>query len=107
MIRYFRERLHLSIRAQLDNRGQDLDIWDKLVEKAVDVEAKINLQPLSGTREINSRYPRGHRPSVKKDKDEANREHQNKVPKDKAKFHNSFFANQPQTQAPKKYKRGC
>ncbi len=69
------------------------------------MEAKANLLPPSGTKEINSRCPKGYRPSVKKDKDDANWEHQDEAPNDKAKSHNSSSANQPQTSAPKKDKR--
>ncbi len=43
-----------------------------MVEKAVNVEAKIGLQLFSETREIDSIYPKGYRPLVKKDKDETN-----------------------------------
>ncbi len=80
-------------------------MWDKVVEKAVNAETKTSLQPPSGTKEINSRCPRSYRPSVKKDKDDTNRKHQDKALKDKAKSHNSFFANQSQTQASKKRHR--
>ncbi len=45
LIRYFRERLCPSIRAQLGHRGRDLDGWKEVVEKAGDTEAKANLQP--------------------------------------------------------------
>ncbi len=75
---------------------------NKVVEKAVDVKAKANLQPLSRTREIDFRYPRDYKLLVKKDKDDANREHRDKAPKNKSKSQNSSFANQPQTQASKK-----
>ncbi len=42
LIRYFREGLRPSIRAQLDHRGQDLDAWEEAVEKAGDTKAKTN-----------------------------------------------------------------
>ncbi len=38
--------------------------------KAGDVEAKVNLQPLFYVRDINTRYPKGHRLSAKKDKED-------------------------------------
>ncbi len=80
-----------------------------MVEKALDVEVKANLQPPSGTREINSRCPRDYRLSIKKDKDNVNQEHRDEIPnqdKDKVKSHNSSSANsQPQTQASKKHYR--
>ncbi len=85
-------------------------MWDEVVEKAVDIEAKANLQPPFGTKKIDSRYLKGYRPSVKKDKNNAYWEHHNKVfnkDKDKAKSHNSSSANQPQTQIPQKNKSSC
>ena len=62
MIRYFREGLRLSIWAQLDTRGQELDTWEEAVEKAVNVEIKALLQSTLSTRKIDqhcqrSKYP--------------------------------------------------
>lgn len=77
-----------------------------MVEKAVNREVKVNLQPSSRTREIDSRCPKHHSPSAKKDKDDANWEYwdRNKN-KNKAKSHNLFSTNsQPQTQVSKKDK---
>ncbi len=107
LIRYFRERLRPSIWAQLDHRGQDLDGWEEVVKKLSDVEAKANLQPPFYVRDIDARCPKGHRP-LSKNKEDTYQEPQSKVSKDKdkAKSHNSTSANQPQTQAPKKDKRG-
>ena len=47
LIRYFQEQLSLSIWVQLDYWGGDLDAWEKVVEKAGDAKAKVNLQPPS------------------------------------------------------------
>ncbi len=80
------------------------------MEKAGDAEAKANLQPPFYVRDIDTRCPKGHRPSVKKNKEDTYREPQNETSKDKdkAKSHSSStYANQPQTQASKKDKRGC
>lgn len=63
-----------------------------MVENAEDIEVKANLQPPSETKEINFRYPRSYRLLAKKNKDNVNWEHWNKV-KDKAKSHNLSFAN--------------
>ncbi len=68
------------------------------MEKVDDVEAKANLQPLFYVRDrdIDARYPKGHCPSAKKDKEDTNQELQNKASKDKnkAKSYNcSAFAN--------------
>ncbi len=100
MIRYIQEDLRPSIRAKLDNQGQNLDAWDEVIEKTVNTEAKAGLQLSSGTKEIDSRCPKGYRPSVKKDKDDTYWEQRNEVSnkdKEKAKSHNpSSFANQLQ-----------
>lgn len=64
-----------------------------MVEKAVDVKAKAGLPPSFGTRKIDSRCPKGYKPSVKKDKEyNANREYRN-GDKDKVKPHNLASAN--------------
>lgn len=79
-----------------------------MVKKAVDVKAKASLQPSFGTREIDSKCPKGYRPLVKKDKDVTNWKYQDEVSnkdKNKAKLYISSFANSlPQTQASKKNK---
>ena len=82
-------------------------MWNKVVEKARDAKAKANLQPPFYIREIDSKCPKGYCPSVKKDKEDANREPCNKASKDKdkAKFHAPSSANQPPAQASKKRKR--
>ncbi len=80
-----------------------------MVEKVGDEKAKANLQPPFYIREIDSKCLKGHCPSTKKDKEDIYQEPQNKASKDKdkAKSHSSStFANQPQTQAPKKNKCG-
>ena len=69
MIRYFREGLRPSIRAQLDVRDRDLNFWDEVVDKTIDAKAKANLQALSETREIDSRCLWGQQPTKKDDKD--------------------------------------
>ncbi len=64
----------------------------KMVEAAVNAKAKTSLQSSSGTREIDFRYLKSYKPSVKKDKDDINWEHWDQH-KNKAKSHNLFFAN--------------
>ncbi len=64
-----------------------------MVEKVINVEVKTNLQPPSGTKEINFRCPKGYRPLVKKNKDDANWKNQDETPKDKAKSYNFSSAN--------------
>ncbi len=79
------------------------------MDKAGDAKAKANLQPPFYVRDIDARCPKDHCPLAKKDKENTYREPQNEASKDKdkAKSHSSStFANQPQTQAPKKDKCG-
>lgn len=77
-----------------------------MVKKTINVEVKATLQPLSRTREIDSRYPKGYKPSAKIDKDE-----NSYWDIEKAKFHNLFLINtsQPQIQTSRKnkYYRSC
>ena len=47
MIRFFRERLKPLVRAQIEQRGWELDGWEELVEKAVDGKAKAGLSSTS------------------------------------------------------------
>ncbi len=109
LIYYFREGLRPSIQVQLDYPERDLDGWEEVVEKAGDTETKANLQPPFYIRDIDTKCPKDHRPSAKKDKEDTYRKPQNKASKDKDKAKSnssSASANQPQTQAPKKDKRG-
>ena len=66
------------------------------------------MQPPSRIKEINAKYPKDYYPSVKKNKEDTYQEHYNETSKDKkkAKSYNSSFANQFQTQVPKKDKYG-
>ncbi len=81
-------------------------MWDKVVEKVIDVKAKANLQLLSKTREIISKCPRSYKLWTKNDKNDANWEYWDwDKDKDKAESHNPSSVNsQPQTQASKKDK---
>ena len=45
LISFLREGLRLSIKAQMEHCGRELDSWEELVEKAIDAEAKANLHP--------------------------------------------------------------
>ncbi len=109
LIRYFREGFRPSIRAQLYHRGRDPDGWEEVVEKTGEVEAKANLQSPFYVRDIDAKGPKSYRPLAKKDKEDTYRELYNESSKDKDKIKShssSTFANQPQTQALKKIKRG-
>ena len=74
------------------------------MEKVGDAKAKANLQPPFHVREIDSKCLKGYCLSVKKDKEDVNREHHDKASKDKdkAKSHTPSSTNQPQAQASKK-----
>ena len=63
LIRFFREGLKPSIKAQMEQRGRELDSWEELVEKAIDAEAKASLQPQSILRKMDQRCPHGNRPA--------------------------------------------
>ena len=63
LIRFFREGLRPSIKAQMEQQGREHDSWEELVEKAIDAEAKASLQPLSILCEMDQRCPRGNRPA--------------------------------------------
>ncbi len=109
LIRYFWEGLHPSIQVQLDHQRRDLDDWEEVVEKAGDAEVKANLQPPFYVRDIDTRCSKNHCPSAKKDKEDTYQELQNEASKDKNKtksYSSSVSANQLQTQALKKDKRG-
>ena len=69
----------------MDHQRRDLDTWEEVVEKAGDAEAKANLEPPSYVWEIDSRCPKGHRPSSKKDNVDIQREHRNETFKNKKK----------------------
>lgn len=64
-----------------------------MVEKVVNAKANTSLQPPFGTKKIDFKYPKGYRPSVKKDKEyNINWEYQDKD-KNKTKSHNSSSTN--------------
>ena len=63
LIRFFRKGLRPSIRAQMEQRGRELDSWTEIVEKAVDAEAQASLQPTSYIKEMDQRCLRGNRPN--------------------------------------------
>ncbi len=66
------------------------------MEKTGDVEAKANLQLSFYIKDIDTRYPKHHRLSAKKDKEDTYQELQNETSKDKNKaksYSSSTFAN--------------
>ena len=79
LIPYFRDGLHPFIQAQVNNQRRDLDAWEEVVEKAVEVKTKADFQTYSMIREINFECPKEHWPLIKKDKNDAYREHRNET----------------------------
>ena len=106
LICYLWEGLCLSIWVQLDHWGRDLDLWEEVVEKAGDAEAKANLQPPSYVWEIDVRSPKNYRLSSKKNKENIQRQHHNEAPKNKGKSQIPATTNQLQTQDSKKRHEG-
>ena len=39
LIQYFQEGLRLSIQAQIDSQHQELDSWNKVLDKAIEAES--------------------------------------------------------------------
>ena len=66
MIRYFREGLRPSVRVKMKQRGQELDSFEELVEKAVTTEAKAAPRLRFYARETNQHCLRGSRPLAAK-----------------------------------------
>ena len=52
ILRYFREDLKPSILAELEYRDLELKIFDQMVKKAINDEAKAALRPCSSTKKI-------------------------------------------------------
>lgn len=59
----------------MDNREYDLNLWEKVIEKAVNIEVKASLQSLFRAKGIDFICLKSYRPLAKKDKDEVNWEH--------------------------------
>ena len=103
MIRCFQERLRLSIQAQLDARSRDLDSWEEAVKKAVNAEAKALLQSSASTRDMDSRCPRGNRPTRKEKKDSSGKNKStDSVPADTSSGKQSSSTQQTSSANPKK-----
>ena len=96
MIHYFCKKLYSFIQIQLDHLRRDLDLWEEIVEKAVNVKAKTCLQPFFETKKINLKCAKSYKLSAKKEKNKTSQKHQDEVfnkDKDKAKSYNSFSTN--------------
>lgn len=75
MICYFYKRLHPFIQIQLDHQKRDLDFWEEIVKKVVNVKVKANLQLPFGIKKIDSKCPKYYKLIAKKDKKERNWEY--------------------------------
>ena len=53
MIRYFPKDLKPSVSVEIEQRGQKLDSFEEIVEKAVDAKIKVALRPGSYACETN------------------------------------------------------
>lgn len=49
LIWYFWDSFRPSIRAQIDKRKRDFNIWDKAIKKTIDIKGKAIQQPSLGT----------------------------------------------------------
>ena len=66
IIWYFRKGFCSSIRVEIEQRGQELDSFEKLVEKAVNANAKAALRPRSYACKTDQHCLRDSRPSAAK-----------------------------------------
>ena len=103
IIQYFREGLRLSIRAQFDARGRDLDFWEEAIKKAVNAEAKALLQSPASTRDMDSKCPWENKPAKREEKDSRNKS-TDSTPADTSSGKQSSFTQQTFSPHPKK---GC
>lgn len=51
------------VKAQMEQRGRELDSWEQLIEKAIEAEAKAGLQHSFIFQEMDQHCPRGNRPA--------------------------------------------
>lgn len=87
MIWYFWNNFKLSIEAQLDNYNQDLNVWNKIIKKTINIKTKVSRNFLSATWEIDAEYFEWPRPNKN---DESIKKSNNF---DGAKSSHSFFSN--------------
>ena len=60
MLRYFRESLKSSVLAELEYWDLELESFDQMVKKIVDIKAKLALRPPSSTKKIDQNCLRGN-----------------------------------------------
>ena len=60
MLRYFWEGLKPSVLAKLEHEDLELESFNQMVKKAIDVKAKSDLRPRSSTKEMDQNCPQGN-----------------------------------------------
>ena len=68
MIWYFWEGFQPSVQVKMEQRGQELNSFEEIVEKAIDAEAKAALRPCSYARDTNQYCFRSSQSSAAKTK---------------------------------------
>ena len=63
MIRYFRKGLKPSIKVEIEQQDRASTSFKKMMQRAVNAEAKADLRSSTMVRDLDARCPRGHRPS--------------------------------------------
>ncbi len=63
LIRFFWEELKSCIKAEMEQRGRELDNWEEIVEKAIGAKAKADLWPVSYVKDTDHRCLYGNRPA--------------------------------------------
>ena len=66
MIWYFRKGIHPSVKVEIEQRGQELDSFEKLVKKTVNAKAKTALRPRSYACKTDQHCFQGSQPSIAK-----------------------------------------
>ena len=66
MIWYFWEGLRLLVQVEMEQRGQELNSFKEIVEKAVNAKAKATLRPRSYACNVDQHCLQGSQPSAAK-----------------------------------------
>ena len=60
LICHFSNSFKLSICAQSNKYGRDLDIWEEIIKKVIDAKPKVVCQPQFLSKEIDNKFFQGH-----------------------------------------------
>ena len=63
MICYFWEGFKLSIKVEMEQQDQQSLDFEEIVQRTINAEAKAGLRSSTMVRDLDTRCPRGHRPS--------------------------------------------